>query len=98
MTYAAYLRIHEPVSSFDDGGLAEVGRWLEEFHPNSLVELDCGGLVRLVSDDALRGDRSVAEVRAAIDGAAGGEYEPAVAMYMRAHSRCRAFAEFELAN
>jgi hypothetical protein len=78
--------------------LAEVGRWLEEFHPYSLVELDYGGLVHLVSDDALCGDQSVAEIRAAIDGAAREEWELAAAMYMRAHSRWRAFAEFELAN
>jgi len=80
------------------GDLAGVGRWLEEFHPHSLVELDYGGLVHLVSDDALCGDQSVAEIRAAIDGAARGEYELAVAMYTRASSRWRAFAEFELAN
>ena len=80
------------------GDLADVGRWLEEFHPYSLVELDYGGLVHLVSDDALSGDQSVAEVRAAIDRAARGEWELAAAMYMRAHSRWRAFAEFELAN
>jgi hypothetical protein len=80
------------------GDLAEVGRWLEEFHPYSLVELDYGGLVHLVSDDALCGDQSVAEIRAAIDGAARGEWELAVAMYTRARSRWRAFAEFELAN
>ncbi len=80
------------------GDLAEVGGWLEDFHPYSLVELDYGGLVHLVSDDALRSDESVAEIRAAIDGAARGECELAAAMYMRAHSRWRAFAEFELAN
>ncbi len=80
------------------GDLAEVGRWLEDFHPYSLVELDYGGLVHLVSDDALCADQSVAEIRAAIDGAAGGECELAAAMYMRAHSRWRTFAEFELAN
>ncbi len=80
------------------GELAQVGRWLEDFHPYSLVELDYGGLVHLVSDDALRSDESVAEIRAAIDGAARGECELAAAMYMRAHSRWRAFAEFELAN
>jgi hypothetical protein len=78
--------------------LAEVGRWLEEFHPYSLVELDYGGLVHLASDDALSGDQSVAEIRAAIDGVARGERELAVAMYMRAHSRWRTFAEFERAN
>jgi hypothetical protein len=78
--------------------LSEVGRWLEEFHPYSLVELDYGGLVHLLSDDALCGDQSVAEISAAIDGVAKGECELAVAMYKRAHSRWRAFAEFELAN
>lgn len=80
------------------GELAEVGRWLEDFHPYSLVELDYGGLVHLVSDDALCGDQSVAEIRAGIDGAARGEGELAVAMYMRARDRWRAFAEFEQAN
>jgi hypothetical protein len=78
--------------------LAEVARWLAGFHPSSLVELDYGGLVHLASDDALCGDQSVAEIRAAIDGVARGERELAVAMYMRAHSRWRAFAEFERAN
>ncbi|HET9967630.1 MAG TPA: hypothetical protein VFQ68_05300 [Streptosporangiaceae bacterium] len=80
------------------GDLAEVGRWLAEFHPYSLVELDYGGLVYLVSDDMLCGDQSVAEIRAAIDGAASGECELAMAMYMRAHTRWRAFADFEQAN
>ena len=80
------------------GDLAEVGRWLEDFHPHSLVELDYGGLVHLVSDDALCGDQSVAEIRAAIDGAARDEYELAVAMYLRARTRWRAFAAFEQAN
>jgi hypothetical protein len=92
---------HDPATRLPpraEGDLAEVGRWLEEFHPYSLVELDYGGLVHLVSDDALCGDQSVAEIRAAIDGAARGEWELAVAMYMRAHNRWRAFAEFELAN
>jgi hypothetical protein len=78
--------------------LAEVGRWLEEFHPYSLVELDYGGLVHLVSDDALCGDQSVAEIGAALDGVAKGECELAVAMYQRAFNRWRSFAEFELAN
>ena len=80
------------------GDLAEVGRWLEDFHPYSLVELDYGGLVHLVGDDALCGDQSVAEIRAAIDGAARGECELAAAMYMRTRDRWRAFAEFEQAN
>jgi hypothetical protein len=81
-----------------EGELAEVGRWLAVFHPYSLLELDYGGLVHLLSDDALCGDQSVAELGAALDGAARGECELAVAMFKRAHSRWRAFAEFELAN
>src|SRR5260370_42435028 len=78
--------------------LGEVGRWLEEFHPYSLVELDYGGLVQLLSDDALSSDQSAAEIAAAIDGVAKGERELAVAMYKRAQSRWRAFAEYEMAN
>ena len=78
--------------------LAEVGRWLEDFHPYSLVELDYGGLVQLLSDDAQSSDQSAAEIAAAIDGVTKGERELAVAMYERAHSRWRAFAEYEMAN
>ena len=78
--------------------LAEVGRWLEDFHPYSLVELDYGGLVHLLSDEALCTDQSAAEIGAAIDGVAKGERELAVAMYKRAHSRWRACAEYEMAN
>jgi hypothetical protein len=78
--------------------LAEVGRWLEDFHPYSLVELDYGGLVQLLSDDALSSDQSAAEIAAAIDGVSKGERELAVAMYQRAHRRWRAFAEYEMAN
>ena len=78
--------------------LGEVGRWLEEFHPYSLIELDYGGLVQLLSDDALSSDQSAAEIAAAIDGVTKGERELAVAMYKRAQSRWRAFAEYEMAN
>jgi len=78
--------------------LTEVGRWLEEFHPYSLVELDYGGLVHLLTDDALCGDQSVAEISAAIEAAARSEGELAMAMYKRVYGRWRAFAEFELAN
>jgi hypothetical protein len=43
-------------------------------------------------------ESDLAEIRAAVDGTARGECELAAAMYMRAQSRWRAFAEFELAN
>ena len=41
---------------------------------------------------------ALAEIRAAIDGAARDECEFAVAMCMRVRKRWRAFAEFEQAN
>jgi hypothetical protein len=78
--------------------LGEVSRWLAKFHPYSLVELDYGGLVQLLSDDALSSDQSAAEMAAAIDGVTKGERELAVAMYKRAQGRWRAFAEYEMAN
>jgi len=81
-----------------EGELAEISQWLAGFHPYSLVELDYGGLVQLLSDDALSGDQSAAEIRAAIDGVARGQRELAVAMYQRAHNRWRSVAGYELAN
>nr|WP_202498207.1 hypothetical protein [Streptomyces sp. SID5469] len=60
-------------------GLLDVGRWLEEFHPRSLVELDYGGLVHVLPAGHLDGDHSAADVAAGIealrigDGAAAGE-------------------------
>ena len=53
--------------------IAQVGRWLEEFHPHSVLELDYGGLVHLLDDEALRADQSVAEVSAAISASREGQ-------------------------
>jgi len=78
--------------------LEAIGCWLEEFHPHSLVELDYGGLVYLLTDDALRADESVAEVNAAITALAGGEEELALAMYQRLQARWRSLKERELAS
>lgn len=36
-------------------GLLDVGRWLEEFHPRSLVELDYGGLVHVLPAGSSKG-------------------------------------------
>ena len=81
-----------------EAGLAATGRWLEGFHPRSLVELDYGGLVYLMTDDELRGDESAAELAAAIDGMSRGHCELAIAMYSRAQVRWRTFREFEQVN
>ncbi len=48
-------------------GVTDVGRWLEEFHPRSLVELDYGGLVHMLPAGELEGDHSAADVAAGIE-------------------------------
>jgi hypothetical protein len=78
--------------------VAAVGRWLTEFHPRSLVELDYGGLVHLLDDQALCGDESVAEVTTALAGLERGEEELAVAMYTRLLDRWRPVRARESAN
>lgn len=78
--------------------IAQVGRWLEEFHPHSLVELDYGGLVHLLDDEALRADQSVAEVSAVISASRDGQPDLAAALYQRLRSRWRALESLEAAN
>jgi hypothetical protein len=78
--------------------LEEIGRWLEEFHPHSLVELDYGGLVQLLNDEALRSDQSAAEVSAAVNALASKELELAAAMHQRLRARWRAVEAIELGS
>ncbi len=78
--------------------IESVGRWLEEFHPHSLVELDYGGLVHVLDDAALKADESVAEIAAAVTGMESGQGELAVAMYKRVTSRWRVVRALESAN
>ncbi|MBW8482084.1 hypothetical protein [Actinomadura parmotrematis] len=80
------------------GRLEELGRWLAEFHPGGLVELDYGGLVHLMDDRALRSDESVAETAVALAAMARGEVELAVAMYKRLLARWRPVRALESAN
>lgn len=78
--------------------VASVGRWLTEFHPDSLVELDYGGLVHLLDDQALCADESVAEVATALAGLERGEEELAIALYTRLRARWRSVRALESAN
>jgi hypothetical protein len=79
-------------------GLVDVGRWLEEFHPRSLVELDYGGLVHAVPAGTLEDDHSAADVAEGIaalrrgDGAAAGE------AYARLVARWRSVRDLRSAN
>jgi hypothetical protein len=78
--------------------LTQIECWLDEFHPDALVELDYGGLVHLLDDEALRADQSVAEVSTAIKALTSGEREMATAMYWRVTGRWRRLAALEHAS
>ena len=78
--------------------LAQISSWLAEFDPRSLVELDYGGLVQLLSDEELRADQSVAEMAAAVRALARGELELACAMYRRVSQRWWPLAALERAS
>lgn len=93
----AVLRRHLGEGDAYDG-VESVGRWLEEFHPRSLVELDYGGLVHLLDDESLRGDQSVADVAAALAGLEAGRSDAAAAAYERLKNRWREIQRLETAN
>jgi hypothetical protein len=88
--------------SLDDGqlieGLADVGRWLEEFHPRSLVELDYGGLVHALPGQQLAEDRSAADVAEGIAALGAGDGEGASEAYGRLMERWRAIRDRQFAN
>lgn len=70
-----------------DGGsadvLAETGAWLARFDRTSMVELDYGGVVDLVGDDALRGDDSADQVRDVLQALREGDTDTARAGFAR---------------
>jgi hypothetical protein len=88
--------------SVDDGavtaGVEELGRWLEEFHPRSLVELDYGGLVHLLDDAELTTDESARDIAGALAALADGEPVRAAAAYSRVTARMKALQAVESAN
>jgi hypothetical protein len=79
-------------------GLVDVGRWLEEFHPRSLVELDYGGLVHVVPAGELEDDHSAADVAAGIEALREGDATAAAEAYGRLVERWRAVRELRSAN
>lgn len=79
-------------------GLVDVGRWLEEFHPRSLVELDYGGLVHALPADELDEDHSAADVAEGIESLRNGDGEGAGEAYARLVERWRAVRDLQFAN
>ncbi|MFI2206930.1 hypothetical protein ACH47Z_40735 [Streptomyces sp. NPDC020192] len=79
-------------------GLVDVGRWLEEFHPRSLVELDYGGLVHVLPAGELEGDHSAADVADGIEALRRGDGAAAGEAYGRLVERWRAVRDRRSAN
>ncbi|MFJ9743075.1 hypothetical protein [Streptomyces sp. NPDC101166] len=79
-------------------GLVDVGRWLEEFHPRSLVELDYGGLVHALPAGDLEGDHSAADVAAGVDALRQGDGAAAGEAYGRLVERWRSVRDRRSAN
>ncbi|MBM7438087.1 hypothetical protein [Streptomyces sp. HB132] len=79
-------------------GLVEVGRWLEEFHPRGMVELDYGGLVHALSAEQLAADRSAADVAAGIEALRSGDNDAAGVAYGRLADRWRAVRDLQSSN
>ncbi|MFH8408995.1 hypothetical protein ACH4FX_30005 [Streptomyces sp. NPDC018019] len=79
-------------------GLVDVGRWLEEFHPRALVELDYGGLVHAVPEGQLAEDRSAAEVAAGLAALREGDSDRAGEAYEKLSDRWREVRERQFAS
>ena len=86
----------------DDGvvtaGVEDLGRWLEEFHPRSLVELDYGGLVHLLDDAELQTDESARDITGALTALGNGDGQAAAAAYGRVTARMKALQAVERAS
>ncbi|MFH9013037.1 hypothetical protein ACH4C6_16840 [Streptomyces sp. NPDC017943] len=79
-------------------GLVDVGRWLEEFHPRSLVELDYGGLVHALPAGTLEEDHSAADVAEGIAALRRGDGTAAGEAYARLVERWRSVRDLRSAN
>jgi hypothetical protein len=75
-----------------------LGRWLEEFHPRSLVELDYLGLVDLCAEASLRTDDSAGDVAEALAALQRGDTKLASVAYDRVIERWRIAYAVESSN
>ena len=102
----ARRRAHRAVSvlrkSLGDAPITEAveegTRWLEEFHPRSIVELDYGGLVSLLPAEDLTQDDSPGLVAAGLSALSRGDAESATEAYEKLVSRWRAVQLLERCN
>ena len=73
-------------------------KWLEEFHPRSVVELDYGGLVNLLPGDDLAEDDSPGLVAAGLSALSRGDADAATEAYEKLVARWRAVQLLERCN
>jgi hypothetical protein len=73
-------------------------RWLEEFHPRSVVELDYGGLVNLLPERDLAQDDSPGLVAAGLSALSRGDAEAATEAYEKLVARWRTVQLLERCN
>lgn len=76
----------------------ESARWLEEFHPRSIVELDYGGLATILPDEILTADDSPALVAQGLSALSKGDAEAATSAYEQLVERWRAIQLLERCN
>jgi hypothetical protein len=76
----------------------ESARWLEEFHPRSIVELDYGGLAAVLPDETLTADDSPALVAKGLSALAKGDADTATGAYEQLVERWRAIQLLERCN
>ncbi len=93
----AVLRTAVDDSSVTEG-VEDLGRWLEEFHPRSLVELDYGDLVHLLDDAELSQDESARDMALALTRLGEGNGFEAAQAYGRMTARMNALQAVESAN
>jgi hypothetical protein len=101
---------HDSVlAAFGDGPVEEelenLLAWLEMFHPQSLVELDYGGLANYMDkalrdsgEDGLDADTSIEDVTSSVAGLASADGMAAGIGYQRLMSRWRLVQAFEQAS
>jgi hypothetical protein len=76
----------------------ESTRWLEEFHPRSVVELDYGGLALVLPEEKLRADDSPALVAQGLTALSNGDADAATAAYEQLVERWRLVHLLERCN
>lgn len=78
--------------------LYETRRWLDNFHPGSVVELDYGGLVQLFADSMLEADNTAEEVHDILQALRSGNVEDLAELFTELRDFWSELAAHERAN